>query len=109
MTADETKTTDSTGSTGSTRPTRFDKNSYVLPYLIIGGTIGGTLSYLARTPTFFIIGMGIGIGSGMIRDRNIRNNVNIANTGLKAITVYKLGIPIIVIVSAIGIALCVKR
>lgn len=85
--------------------------SYIIPYTLISGTIGGTITYATDHPIFAIIGILIGIGSGMIRDNNIKNNQNTSGIGssiVKAIGVYVLGPSLFAGACVLAIYLCAK-
>lgn len=89
-------------------------NSYVVPYGLMGATIGGTITYATNSPIFFVVGVSLGVCSGMIRDRNIKTQSNntgstMASTGLKIAGIYVLGTPILILACGLGIVLCFKR
>jgi hypothetical protein len=76
--------------------------SYILPYSLLGLSGGITLSYATEKYIFVPVGVLTGIGYGMIRNNNIqrldeqKSGLDGAlSFGLKALTIYVLGPPIL--------------
>jgi F0F1-type ATP synthase assembly protein I len=86
--------------------------SYVIPYALVGGTIGGTLSYASENPVFLIAGTLLGVAGGMIRNNNVKNKCDSTghgNNAVKAVGLYVLGPYILAGACALGLFLCIKR
>lgn len=84
--------------------------SYILPYTMIGATVGGTLSYLTKSPVYLAISLPIGAACGMIKDANVKNNITSSNASAatKIATIYVLGPPLLLITCCVGIGLYFK-
>lgn len=86
--------------------------SYIPSYLLIGATLGGTLTYITNKPEFLVISVPGSIGMGMLKDANVHNNdsnSNVASAGLKGIALYTLGPFCCVAAAGIFIAIMFKN
>jgi hypothetical protein len=70
--------------------------SYVLPFTVMSGTFGCALTYATDNPVFILCTIPLGICGGMIRDKNANmQNDKYLSTGIKLVSIYVLGPPIL--------------
>jgi flagellar biosynthesis protein FliR len=87
------------------------KQSYILPYTILGLTTGCTLSYVTNKLEFALICTTCSIGLGLLRDANVENgeSQNINNSVIKATSIYVLGPLAFISACGIGLAIAFKK
>ncbi len=65
--------------------------SYILPYGLVGATIGGTLTYATDRPIYLVICTSFGVAGGMIRNNNVKNKTdgNHLNSQIDNLSLYR--------------------
>lgn len=76
-------------------------DSSVIQYGLTGAIIGGIITYKTNNPIHFVIGVSIGLCSGIIK--------SIVSFGLKIAIICVLGVQVLVLTCGSNIVYCFKR